>query len=229
VRTFTVGETNEYGGMDSSVSDNTPEDIGQTRIIAQSGYHGEYKDGFDVYLSSPDFEIINIPGSSPFADEDWKRQRKAIEEFKIKENLVDVEEGMTMPLWGSLPPYRVKERDVNPSGKFSMMVTTLYKGNIAYLVYTGNMGTDMIELNRFGGSVKRQNIGIGVKDGRSTHLIKYLKDWEKSAKKGDTDKMSEVWRKLQNGYKGIYDYTSNPQFPPHLAIAARASKIEYIT
>jgi hypothetical protein len=41
--------------------------------------------------------------------------------------------------------------------------------------------------------------------------------------------MKESWRKIQNGYHGIYNYSNQPGIPPHLAIAIKASQIEYIT
>jgi hypothetical protein len=212
------------------LSDNAPEELGETRILANRGFHKKYKEDFNVYLTKDDFAIINIPDSSPFTDKRWQEQREFVDE--IKNNLGEVKEGITMPYWGTLPLYTIKERKIRPSEKVSIIVTSLYKGKNLYLAYTDSSekgDRDVIRINDSGGHVKRQNIGIGIKDGRSANLVTYLQEWERGARTRDAKSMKESWRKIQNGYHGIYNYSNQPGIPPHLAIAIKASQIEYIT
>lgn len=221
-----MGESSEFSIPEDYTSDNAPEELGKTRIIAEQGYHRNYRNGFNVYLVDPDFETINIPGSSPFDDEKWEEQRKAIN--NAKEKFTGTREGITIPHWGPLHSYTVNGREVIQQDRLFFMVTTLYTRDKAYLVYTGDNGSDVIEANNLRGYVKNQNIGISVIDGRSAHLIKYFQDWERAAIKGDMGKMQNVWERINNGYRGIYNYVDKPNIPPQLAIAIRASSIRYI-
>jgi hypothetical protein len=221
-----MGEFSEYNSDDKVVSPNSPEVLGYTQVVAYQGYKKNYEEGLDAYLSQQDFQVINDPDTRPFPKVSWEIQKKAIEE--AQERFGEVKVGLTMPYWGPLPSYTKNGKKHFPSEKVSIMVTPLYKGDKAYLVYTGSNDNDVVELNNFDGHVKRQSIGLRVADGRSAHLVKYLKEWETAARKDKTKDMREAWMKIQNGYKGIYDYSENPEIPPHLILAIKASNIDYI-
>lgn len=221
-----MGEFSEYDSDEEVVSPNSPEALGYTSVIEYPGYKKDYKQGLDAYLTQQDFQVYNDPDTQPFPKKSWETQKKAVEE--ARERYGDVKVGLTMPYWGPLPGYTKNGKEYPSPEAVSIMVTPLYKGDRAYLVYTGSKGKDVVELNNFDGNVKRQSIGLRVADGRSAHLVKYLKEWEKAAKRNKESDMRTAWKKIQNGYKGIYDYTQKPEVPPHLIIAIKGSNIDYI-